>query len=196
MTRMDTRPLLAIVGVLGAAVLCGCPKPRAEAPTTAAPQVVLYGARVHTYQGNQTVMSGKAAKLAYQRGGGAFYASEVFLRFPRKSEPAKADGRPVKRKAFGADAEWVEVRAPWMTGGTSDKSVEATDGVALRTSAGMLATAQRGMFDGKSNTAQGRGAVDIEGPGYTASGRAFFLDLDEDVLELENEVETQLEGSR
>jgi len=176
--------------------MSGCKTQREQADVTPPPQVILYGARVSTFEGSKLVMSGRVAKLQYQRGAGAFSASEVFLRFPRdpKAISPSETGSPHDR--FGKNAEWIEVRGPWMVGGTQDKTVEATDGVALRTADGMIATAQRGVYDGKTHTAEGKGAVEIEGPGYSAQGRAFFLNLDEDVLRLENNVETRLEPVR
>jgi lipopolysaccharide export system protein LptC len=177
-------------GVLcGVVLISGCKTRRTEADPTPPPQVILYGARVNTYEGSKLVMTGRVAKLQYQRGAGAFSASEVFLRFPRDPKPpSMTPTSPAGPDRFGKDAEWIEVRAPWMVGGTQDKTVEATDGVALRTADGMIATAQRGMYDGKTNTAEGKGAVNIEGPGYAAKGQAFFLDLDEDVLRLDDNV--------
>jgi lipopolysaccharide export system protein LptC len=175
---------VSIVLVLASAV--GCSSPRSTAGVSAPPQVILYGARVHSFEGDRLVMTGRAAKLGYERGGGAFYASEVFMRFPREREV------PSSPRPFGVDPQWVEIRAPWMVGSQAHQTVEGTDGIAIRTSAGVVATAQRALYERGPNRATGRGVVEIEGPGYWSQGRSFVFDFGSDMLELEHEVETQI----
>ena len=178
---------LVTVGValsLAAAGACSNPPlPDESLP----PEVVLTGARLRSFRESESVATGRAAQVTYQRSSADLTASEVLLRFPpRQGVP----GGP--SPALGV----VEVRAPMVVGNRITQQADGRDGVLVRTGSGLVGRTERAHFDGVSMIANGNDPVTVDGPRYRLNADAFSLKLNIEEFHFVRNVSSRLEKQR
>ena len=157
-------------------LLAACaPKGPASAEDGAAPtpQIILYGVKLHSFKGSELFVSGRAAKVTYQRSGADFDALEAQLRFPH------AQGRE------------LELRAPVAQGNLETRQTVGSGGVVLRTGAGLVGTTPSARFDGRASTASGTDWVRVTGEGYALTSHGFALDLKSEEFTFRNGVDSR-----
>jgi lipopolysaccharide export system protein LptC len=173
---------------LGLIAACG-PRPDAAATNEEAPQVVLRGVQLQSFEGDQLTLAGKAERLTYQRSEGAVTATNALLRMPsRRDTPAAAP-------SF-APRGGLEIRAPVMEGSLASRQLVASGGVVIRTSDGMVARTPRGTFDAAAKTVRGREGVVIQGPDYAQRADRFELSFPEGTFTFEGSAETVVGGAK
>ena len=163
--------LAAVTLVVGASLTtAGCAQKRpadqlVQAAEGLPPQVSLYGVRLRSWQAEELVAQGRAAKLTYDRQSTRFTASEGMVQLLRG--PA------------GEDA--LEVRAPVVEGEMAQKQARGSGGVTVRADNGLEGQTPSASFDGVGMVARGEEAVQAQGPGYalTAGGFTFYFLTDE-----------------
>jgi len=151
------------------------------------PEVILTGARLRSFRGSESVATGRAAQVTYQRVSADLTASEVLLRFPpRQGVP----GGP--SPALGL----VEVRAPMVVGNRITQQADGSDGVLVRTGSGLIGRTERAHFDGASMIATGNDPVTVDGPRYRLNADAFTLKLNIEEFHFVRNVSSRLEQQR
>ncbi|QSQ20190.1 LPS export ABC transporter periplasmic protein LptC [Pyxidicoccus parkwayensis] len=170
---------------LAVLLLSACtPRPReAGGEEQPPPQVVLYGARMESYQGETLTLSGTAERLTYQRAGGDVQGTRAVLKVP--------PGQGVSKGPAGTSGGMV-VSAPNMEGNLASKQLVASGGAVIRTGEGMVIETPRLTYD--ANTAQARGneGVTVKGPDYRLRADRFEVSTQDETFIFEGSVETEL----
>lgn len=166
-------------------LLAACtPRPRAEGPQEQPPpQVVLHGARLESYQGEQLTLSGSAERLTYQRAGGDVQGTHAVLKVPPGQGSAKGPA--------GTSGGMV-VSAPNMEGNLASKQLVASGGVVIRTGEGMVVETPRLTYDATSGQARGNESVTVKGPDYRLRADRFELSTQDETFIFDGSVETVL----
>jgi len=151
------------------------------------PEVILTGARLRSFRGNESVATGRAAQVTYQRASADLTASEVLLRFPPRQD---VPGGP--SPALGV----VEVRAPMVVGNRITQQADGRDGVLVRTGSGLVGRTERAHFDGAAMIATGNDPVTVDGPRYRLNADAFSLMLNIEEFHFVRNVSSRLEEQR
>lgn len=174
------RPCLASLLALLSA--CG-PRPASEATEEPA-QVVLHGARLQSFEGEQLVLSGQAERVTYWRIGGDVTASNAVLRMPAK----------VGRGSGAAPRQGgqTEIRAPRLDVSMASRVVTGTGGVEVRTPEGAVARAPSGTYDASAQRVRGTEGVTLKGPDYAVRADGFQLSLSDGTFTFEGSVQTVL----
>ena len=178
-------PRLPVASLATACLLAAaCTPQRApEGAQEPPPQVVLYGARLRSYQGDQVTLSGTAERLTYQRAGGDVMATGATLKVP----PGRAaEGSP----AVGMGG--MEVSAPNMEGSLASKQLVGSGGVVVRTGEGMVARTPRLTYDANTGQAGGNEGVTVQGPDYRLRADRFTLSFPDETFTFEGSVQTVL----
>nr|WP_211194625.1 LPS export ABC transporter periplasmic protein LptC [Pyxidicoccus fallax] len=168
------------------AAFAGCSPRRApgpQQPEDPPPQVVLYGARMNSFEGERLSLSGTAERLTYQRAGGDVQGTNATLKLP----PGKlSEGAPP-----GASGG-VEVSAPNMEGNLTSKQVVGSGGVVIKTGDGMVARTPRLTYDANTQRAHGNEGVTVTGPDYRMRADRFELSFPDETFIFAGSVETVL----
>jgi lipopolysaccharide export system protein LptC len=175
-----SRALLASLLVLLTA--CGARKPQ-EGPEDP-PQVVLHGARLQSYEGEELAMTGQASTVTYQRFGGDLMATDVVLRLPAKA----GGGEQPARRQSGE----TEIRAPRMDVNMQARQLVGSGGVEVRTPDGAVGQAPRGTYDAGEQRVRGLDGVTLRGPDYSVRADSFQLSLEDGTFSFEGSVKTVL----
>ena len=181
--RLQRRlPLLPPLLLLAAA--CACTPRAPEAPEAEeVPDVTLYGVRLQSFEGEKLAAAGHAERATYQRGTGNIVASQMVLRLP--SRP----GTP------RASSHGLEVRALRLEGNLATRQAEASGGVVLRTSTGVVGRSQSAHMDGVTRNIRGQEPVTLQGPNYRHRADTFQLALDTEVFTFAGAVQSDFEGA-
>jgi lipopolysaccharide export system protein LptC len=182
------RPLLPLLltALLGA---CGAPRPAGPVPVPGTdeqeqvPDVTLYGVRLQSFEGEHLVAAGRAERATYQRTSGNVVASRLVLRLP-----SRPGGAP------RATTQGMEVRAGQLEGQLQSRQADASGGVVLRTSTGIVARTTRAQMDGATRNIRGQQPVTVQGPNYRHRADAFQLALEREVFTFSGAVESTFEG--
>ncbi len=180
-----SRLLLSSLLVLLAA--CG-PRQDANAASEEAPQVVLHGVQLQSFEGDRLTLAGRAERLTYQRSEGDVTATNALLRMPGR--------RDTQAPASAAPRGGTEIRAPRMEGSLASRQLVASGGVVIRSSDGMVARTPRGTFDANARTVRGREGIVIQGPDYGQRADRFELSLPEGTFTFEGSTETVVGGAK
>ena len=176
--------LLLLTALMGA---CGAPRPAGVAPGAQEPEqvpdVTLYGVRLQSFEGEHLVAAGRAERATYQRTSGNVVASRLVLRLP-----SRPGGAP------RATTQGMEVRAGQLEGQLQSREADASGGVVLRTSTGIVARTTRAQMDGVTRNIRGQQPVTVQGPNYRHRADAFQLALDREVFTFSGAVESTFEG--
>jgi lipopolysaccharide export system protein LptC len=183
-TMLIASPLRSAGFLLAFGVLSACSKPPAS-DESLPPEVILTGARLRSFRGNEVAATGRAAQVTYQRISADLTASEVLLRFP----PRQGAG---PSPALGV----VEVRAPAVVGNRLTQQADGRDGVWVRTGSGMVGQTDRAHFDGVTMIATGNDPVTVDGPRYRVNASAFSLKLNAEEFSFMNKVSSRLGDER
>ncbi len=169
--------------VLLLATACS-PRPRAEgAQEEPPPQVVLYGARLASYQGEQLTLFGTAERLTYHRAGGDVQGTHATLTVP----PGPGAARGPAGTSGG-----MAVSAPNMEGNLASKQLVASGGVVIHTGEGMVAETPRLTYDANTGQARGHEGVKVRGPEYRLRADRFELSTQDETFIFGGSVETVL----
>jgi lipopolysaccharide export system protein LptC len=170
---------------LAVLMLAACtPRPREEGPQEQPPpQVVLLGARLESYQGEQLTLSGTAERLTYQRAGGDVQGTNAVLKVP--------PGQGAVKGPAGTSGGMV-VRAPNMEGNLASKQLVASGGVVIRTGEGMVVETPRLTYDATTGQARGNEGVTVKGPDYRLRSDRFELSTQDETFIFDGSVETVL----
>jgi lipopolysaccharide export system protein LptC len=183
---LKVKCILVMALALSLAGASGCSNPTLT-DESFPPEVILTGARLRSFRGSESVATGRAAQVTYQRSSADLTASEVLLRFPPRQE---VPGGP--SPALGV----VEVRAPVVVGNRLTKQADGRDGVLVRTGSGLVGRTERAHFDGVSMIATGNDPVTVDGPRYRLRADAFTLKLNIEEFEFMRNVSSQLQQQR
>ncbi len=162
-------------------IACG----KAQAPAKeekSTPMVVLYGVRLQSFKGSELTTAARAARVSFERQGGAYDAQEVLIRFPQKG------GASVP----GATVSGVEVRAPQLKGDVGTRVVEGEGGVTVRSASGMHGQTEAARFDGQLMQASGKHALHLETPGTSMDAVGFQFYFEEERFTFGGEVVSRL----
>jgi len=172
------------------ALLAAC-SPHRDAGTShqEAPQVVLRGVQLQSFEGDQLTLAGRAERLTYQRSEGEVTATNVLLRMP-----SRRNATPVPSPV--APTGGMEIRAPLMEGTLASRQLVASGGVVIRTSDGLVARTPRGTFDAAAKMVRGREGVMIQGRDYAQRADRFELNLPEGTFSFEGSAETVVGGAK
>lgn len=176
MLRVTIASLLALLAA------CGPRRPQEGSEEQA--QVVLHGARLQSFKGEQLVLSGTAERVAYQRDVGEVKATNAVLHMPAKQGTASRPGT----RAGGQ----TTVQAPLMEISLPNRSVTGSGGVVVRSPEGIDARSPRATYDGNAHRIQGSEGVTIKGPEYAVRADSFQLSLAEGTFTFEGSVQTVL----
>lgn len=179
-------PRLPVASLASACLLAAASCTPTRAPEGAAeppPQVVLYGARLESYEGEALTLSGTAERLTYQRAGGDVQATRATLKVP----PGQAAGGSPAGGTGG-----LEVSAPNMEGSLASKQLVASGGVVVRTGEGMVARTPRLTYDANTGQARGNEGVELQGPDYRLRADRFQLSFPDETFTFEGSVQTVL----
>ncbi|MFP2927966.1 LPS export ABC transporter periplasmic protein LptC [Pyxidicoccus sp. 3LG] len=143
------------------------------------PQVVLYGARMESYEGDRLTLSGTAERLTYQRAGGDVQGTHATLKVPPGPNAQGGSGG-------------VVVSAPNMEGSLASKQMVGSGGVVIRTGEGMVARTPRLTYDANTRQAKGNEGVTVTGPDYRMRADRFELSLPDETFTFDGSVETVL----
>ena len=166
------------------AAACAC-TPRAPETSEAeqVPDVTLYGVRLQSFEGEKLAAGGRAGRATYQRTTGNIVASQMVLRLP--SRP----GAP------RASSHGLEVRAVRLEGNLASRQADASGGVVLRTSTGVVGRSQSAHVDGTTRNIRGHEPVTLQGPNYRHRADTFQLALDTEVFTFAGGVQSDFEGA-
>ena len=180
MSRLSIASLAALL----LAAACSPRPPRGGAQQEEPPpQVVLYGARLKSYQGEQLTLSGTAERLTYQRAGGDVQGTNATLVVP--------PGRASERAPAGTSGG-IRVSAPNMEGNLASKQLVGSGGVVIRTGEGMEARTPRLTYDASTQRANGNEGVTVTGPDYRLRADRFELSFPDETFIFAGSVETVL----
>ena len=181
--RLQRRPPLLLPLLLLAAA-CACTPRAPETPEAEqVPDVTLYGVRLQSFEGEKLAAAGRAERATYQRGTGNIVASQMVLRLP--SRP----GAP------RASSHGLEVRAQRLEGNLATRQADASGGVVLRTSTGVVGRSQSAHVDGATRNIRGKEPVTLQGPNYRHRADSFQLALDTEVFTFAGSVQSDFEGA-
>ncbi|MCP3144205.1 LPS export ABC transporter periplasmic protein LptC [Pyxidicoccus xibeiensis] len=167
---------------LAAMLLAACTPRRAaegQQEQEPPPQVVLYGARLESYEGERLTLSGTAERLTYQRAGGDVQGTNATLKVPPGQDARGGSGG-------------VEVSAPNMEGSLASKQLVGSGGVVIRTGEGMVARTPRLTYDANTGQANGNEGVTVTGADYRMRADRFELSLPDETYTFDGSVETVL----
>lgn len=173
---------VCLVSLLALLAACG-PRKASEGPEDP-PQVVLHGARLRSYEGEQLAMSGEAASVTYQRFGGDVTATDVVLRLPAK---AGGGAQPTRRQSGE-----TQILAPRMDVNMQARQLVGSGGVEVRTPDGAVGRAPRGTYDAGEQRVRGLEGVTLKGPDYSVRADSFQLSLADGTFSFEGSVQTVL----
>ncbi len=170
------------------ALLSACGARQSQEGPEDPPQVVLHGARLQSYRGEELAMTGQAGSVTYQRFGGDVVATDVTLRLP-----AKAGGgtQPARRQSGE-----TEIRAPRMDMNMQARQLVGSGGVEVRTPDGAVGQAPRGTYDAGEQRVRGLEGVTLRGPDYAVRADSFQLSLADGTFSFEGSVQTVLGATR
>jgi lipopolysaccharide export system protein LptC len=174
-----SRPLLACPCLLLAA--CSPSRPAGDVPEK--PQVVMYGAKLRSYEGNALTLTGHAERATYQRSSGelvAHRATALVLSEPPTSPPTVR----------------FTVRAPLMESHLGSRRMVASGGVELKGADGLVAHTPRATYDAAGASVWGHEGVRARGPDYQLQADTFSLFLPEQSFTFEGAVHTVLGAAR
>ena len=175
--------LSASLAVLLAAAACSPRRAQGPQQEEPPPQVVLYGARMKSYEGERLTLSGTAERLTYQRAGGDVQGTNATLVLP----PTRASEGAPPGVAGG-----VQVSAPNMEGNLASKQLVGSGGVVIRTGEGMVARTPRLTYDANTQRAHGNEGVTVKGPDYRLRADRFELSFPDETFIFAGSVETVL----
>ena len=185
------------------ALLAAC-SPRPESgEASEPPAVVMHGVRLRSYEGSTLSMTGQAEQATYQRNGDitATRATVRMLGEGQGRTPPAPVGKGARGKNKGKGQDEVPpggmlVRASLMEGNLGSRQLVASGDVEVRTSSGMVARTPRATYDGVQQSARGNEGVQVKGPDYGLTAKAFSLSLPDDQFTFEGSVETVLGAAR
>lgn len=179
-----SRPcLLSLLALLAACA----PRPPSESAGEQ-PQVVLHGARLQSFEGEQLALEGVAERVTYQRFGGDVVATDAVLQVPAKA--GKGQGSAPRQ------AGRTEIRAPRLDVAMATRVVTGSGGVVVRTPAGEEARAPSGTYDANTQRVRGSEGVALRGPDYSVRAEGFELSLADGTFSFEGSVRTVLGATR
>ena len=158
-------------------LLAACASRSSAPETPQPPAVVMYGARLRSFEGGTLSLSGEAERATYERTG-ELVATRALLRVPGQ-----------------VPADVTTVRAREIAGNAGTRQLVASGDVEVRTAAGMVARTPRAFYDGAAQSARGAEGVQVQGPDYRLSADTFLLSLPEGQFTFEGSVRTVLEGA-
>jgi lipopolysaccharide export system protein LptC len=175
-----SRPVLLLSSLL--ALLAACMPKQSPGAASEPPAVVMQGVRLRSYDGSTLTMTGQAERATYHRSGD-LTATQATLHVLGKGQQ---QGQP----------EGTTVRARLMEGNLGTRQMVASGDVEVRTASGMVARTPRATYDGVQQSARGNEGVQVKGPDYGLTAKAFSLSLPDDQFTFEGSVETVLGAAR
>lgn len=165
--------LLLILAIAPAMV---APRASGRGVGEAAPDLVLFDARLAAWQGAELTASAEAAQVTFERGDGHATGRDVHVRLPGRGEGARD----------------LEVWAAQVDGVLTAERRDATasGGLRLEDSAGTKARTEAASYDGATGEARGVRPVWVTSPDYGLAADSFRLSVPERRYRFEGAVET------